>query len=810
MTYKLVVRCLILSLLVISGISPVAVAEATSNIADMTNLAEARRGMHEDLLRRDSADLGRNQASLGEERLNEACFEQSFPDPSEGSPLDVARYGVGHGCYSNPNLWTFVDVTYDQWEASQLSEHLLEIDADSNLTTGCQGYDWAAFATWSSSASALRGSMFRQPSCDSATWTITSPITVGKSSGDTIGLAFENSQIGNPTSFRWRGSLTGVSDSLIDLLPNSGSHSASGFSGACQSASVKGYYVEDRSKNLTAVLTSAGASNIRSGQGVTSFTGDPATINLALNRHDKRIKLRRDVVRGLATIPNDTQFGSQWNLPAVHAQQAWDRTTGSADVVVAVIDSGVDATHPDLAGQLLPGYDAANATALPTGNSDLQGHGTSVTGVIAAATDNNTGLASLGWRTRVLPIRAGDANGSMAVSAEVRAIRYAADQGVRVINLSLGGCAYLQSEADAVTYAQSKGALIVAAAGNESYRGTPRSYPAAFPNVIGVAATGFDGTAAQYSNTGDYVDIAAPGGSGDADATHSIAVLARGGGYRFIDGTSFSAPTVAAAAALIWSVKPSATAQEVQAALTSTAADIGVAGRDDVYGYGMLDAGRAVTSVMPPTSAPPTPTPAGSPSPSPSATQPASPAPTATSSPKPMQAAPTVALSPSVISAGQTVTVTYSGTPNTRIQVLSRTQPSVNFTQIASLMLDSSGFASSMHKPQRNTRITARAEGGPLSANAPLVEVRSVASLNATRTGTRLFRFTGRVYPARDQRVVSLYRNGVLVAQGRCDATGVYVINKTLAAGTFNFLVRTTSDSYNVGSTGPARSIRVY
>lgn len=171
------------------------------------------------------------------------------------------------------------------------------------------------------------------------------------------------------------------------------------------------------------------------------------------------------------------------------------------------------------------------------------------------------------------------------------------------------------------------------------------------------------------------------------------------------------------------------------------------------------------------------------------------------------QPAPTLTLSPATISAGQATTVTYSGTPGAVVDILSRTQPSTVFTRIGTVRLDDTGTATSTHKPQKNTRITARSADGTLSSTAPIIAVRSVASFNASRVGTRTWTFTGRVYPALDQRLVNLYRNGTLVGQGRSDATGVYRITRTLAAGPFTFQVRTPNDQDNLGTS--SRELRL-
>lgn len=162
---------------------------------------------------------------------------------------------------------------------------------------------------------------------------------------------------------------------------------------------------------------------------------------------------------------------------------------------------------------------------------------------------------------------------------------------------------------------------------------------------------------------------------------------------------------------------------------------------------------------------------------------------------------PTLSLSPAVISAGQPTTVTYRGTPGSTVDILSRTQPATVFSKIGSVTLGSDGTGTSTHRPQKNTRITARTASGQMSETAPIIAVRSVASFNASRVGTRTYTFTGRVYPALRNRLVNLYRNGALVGQGRCDATGIYTITRTLAAGTFTFQVRTPNDQDNLGTT---------
>jgi hypothetical protein len=167
-----------------------------------------------------------------------------------------------------------------------------------------------------------------------------------------------------------------------------------------------------------------------------------------------------------------------------------------------------------------------------------------------------------------------------------------------------------------------------------------------------------------------------------------------------------------------------------------------------------------------------------------------------------------VALGSSVISAGQRVTVTYHGAPNTTLQILSKTQPATSYSVISAVALDAAGNGASTHAPTKNTRIMAQTAGG-LASTQPLIQVRSVASLNAKRVGTRTYTFTGRVYPALNGRLVSLYRNGALVAQGRTNSSGIYTMTKTLGAGSFSFQVRTANDTYNLGTSSPAHTYRI-
>lgn len=283
---------------------------------------------------------------------------------------------------------------------------------------------------------------------------------------------------------------------------------------------------------------------------------------------------------------DDTYRDDQWDLAKIGVPAAWESSTGDG-VVVAVVDSGVQGDHPDLAGQVLSGFDAIADTT--GGDTDENGHGTHVAGTIAAIAGNGEGIAGIAPNARILPIRVLDADGSGDVSDEAQGIVWAADNGADIINLSLGGDTATAAEKAAVDYARKQGVTVIAAAGNEREEGSPVSYPAAYPGVIGVAATDASDRVAFYSNKGDYVDVAAPGSA--------ILSTWPGGEYETASGTSMAAPHVAAVAALLKAYQPEITPDEIEETLESTAADLGTSGFDTDYGNGRVDAAAALESL---------------------------------------------------------------------------------------------------------------------------------------------------------------------------------------------------------------------
>jgi len=343
---------------------------------------------------------------------------------------------------------------------------------------------------------------------------------------------------------------------------------------------------------------------------------------------------------------NDPYYMSQatTSLTQVHAQSAWDMTTGAPGLVVAVVDSGVSA-HPDLAGKLLSGWDYVNNDGDPT---DDNGHGTMVAGIIGAATNNSTGIAGLCWGCKILPVKVLDASASGSYANIASGITYAADHGAKVINLSLGGSTASTTLQNAVDYATSKGALVVAASGNQGCNCV--LYPAAYANAVAVGSVDGTNTKYSYSNYGPSLDLVAPGTNWATSSTTQS-------GYAGFSGTSSATPVVAAAAALVLSEKPSLTPSGVAALLESSADDLGSTGRDDSYGYGLVNlsaavvaAGGAPASSTPPPTASPTPGPTASPTPTPAPTSTPTPTPTASATPTPTATSATASWSGSLSS----------------------------------------------------------------------------------------------------------------------------------------------------------------
>lgn len=288
------------------------------------------------------------------------------------------------------------------------------------------------------------------------------------------------------------------------------------------------------------------------------------------------------IIHPTQVSPNDPWYANwQPQLRRINAPNAWTTTVGDPNLIVAVLDTGVEATHPDLVGRLVPGWNFYNNNG---DTSDTIGHGTSVAGVIGAGSNNAQGVASVAWNVKIMPLRVTDSSANCTTSTMATAITYAADHGARVANASFSPLETSSTVCSAADYLYKKGGLLVVAAGN---LGTTLS-TADNPDMVEVSAIDGNDTIYSWSCTGKPIDVCAPG-------TSYTTVL--NGGYGTFSGTSCAAPTTAGVVALIMSANPSLAPQAVVDVLRSTARDLGTAGWDPQYGTGCVDAGAAVAAV---------------------------------------------------------------------------------------------------------------------------------------------------------------------------------------------------------------------
>lgn len=283
-------------------------------------------------------------------------------------------------------------------------------------------------------------------------------------------------------------------------------------------------------------------------------------------------------------LPNDPLLSQQWGLTRIGAFDAWNITQGSPSVVVAVIDSGLDFSHPDRPANLVPGYDFVDDDAIP---DDQFGHGTHVTGIIAAATDNGQGVAGVAPGVSIMELRVLSSSGVGNEYDVGRALEFVTDPGhpARIVNMSLGGNTNDAFMQQAVADASAQGALLVASAGNAPSL-SPPVYPAAYPGVLAIGAIDSSDSVASFSIRSSYTFLAAPG--------VSIYSTYRGGSYGYLSGTSMAAPHVAGVAALMLAANPALGADGIARGLKETARDIAPAGWDDGTGWGCVDALAAV------------------------------------------------------------------------------------------------------------------------------------------------------------------------------------------------------------------------
>lgn len=325
-------------------------------------------------------------------------------------------------------------------------------------------------------------------------------------------------------------------------------------------------------------------------------------------------------------VPDDPYYASHQSayLLNMEMEAAWDLSLGDPSAVIAVIDTGIDFAHGDLAEGIWTNPDEVPDNGLDDDHNgyvddvqgwdfidednwpqDSHGHGTHVSGIVAARTNNGLGIAGMAGQATIMPLGIFHPQGFGTYADLIEAIIYATDNGARVINMSLGAVSYSRGEEAAVNYAWEHGVLLVAAAGNNSNDAV--HYPAAHDNVLAVSSVTASDTRSSFSSYGDFVDLAAPGSS--------IMSCYRGNGYGRMSGTSMASPHVAGLAALILSRNPTLTNGEVRQILESTADDLGEAGWDRYYGHGRINGRRALEATPLPT--PPVPTPPPPPLPQP-------------------------------------------------------------------------------------------------------------------------------------------------------------------------------------------------
>jgi subtilisin family serine protease len=334
---------------------------------------------------------------------------------------------------------------------------------------------------------------------------------------------------------------------------------------------------------------------------VVAKPGEVAAVAARLEADPRVRAVVPDAVGSVADWPADAPpsdalwAGSQFDMRLIGVPAAWTYTIGSPDVVVAVVDTGYELTHPDLQG--VPTVDPYNARTGTTIVSDGYGHGTHVAGTIAAATNNGIGVAGVAPGVTIMPVKVLDSNGYGYWSDFLEGVDWAVAHGADVVNMSLGSglsAAQVAAFQPTFTAAWNAGVMVVAAAGNNSNANA--FYPASFASVVSVSATNNGDTKANFSNFGPMVDVSAPG--------VGITSTYRDGTYRSMGGTSMATPHVVGLVALIRSLHPEFTLPEIETALKATARDLGAPGRDDLYGAGRIDVAAAVAWSPPDITAP--------------------------------------------------------------------------------------------------------------------------------------------------------------------------------------------------------------
>jgi len=299
---------------------------------------------------------------------------------------------------------------------------------------------------------------------------------------------------------------------------------------------------------------------------------------------DSSLSQPAPVVESELPVPNDPYFDKQWALSRIEVLKSWQITVGRPEILIAVLDTGIDQNHEDLSGKVMAEVDFTDS---PT-QDDIHGHGTHVAGIIAANSNNGIGICGVAPQCRVMNVKVADDKGRCQPSAVAEGIIWAVDNGASVINISVELGEPLPELEEAVDYAWSQGAVIIAAAGNDGSQ-LP-VYPAYYENCIAVAATRQNDALAPLSNYGEWVDVAAPG--------FKIYSTLPDDSYGYKTGTSFAAPYVSGLAALLFSVVTDTNGDgwlndEVRAAIEAGCQEIGLNG----VGEGRIDAADSLAEI---------------------------------------------------------------------------------------------------------------------------------------------------------------------------------------------------------------------
>ncbi len=283
---------------------------------------------------------------------------------------------------------------------------------------------------------------------------------------------------------------------------------------------------------------------------------------------------------------NDPQFKDQYALKKVEAQKAWDINQGSSDVVIAIVDTGVDLEHPDLKGKLLTGY---NAIAPGTDPKDDSRHGTHVAGIASAIGNNSVGISGIAPKCKILPVKVlGNGSGSIATIAD--GLIWAANNGADVVNMSLGTYTEEKTLGEAVKYALSKNVVCIATMGNDNIE--RRRFPAGFTGMIAVGSTDENDKKSTFSNFGNWITVSAPG----TNILSTLPTYMSPSGYGRLSGTSMAAPLVTGLAALVRSQSKNLSPENISKLLKSSADDLGDSGFDNIYGAGRVNAFKALSA----------------------------------------------------------------------------------------------------------------------------------------------------------------------------------------------------------------------